>query len=211
MGKTFRQLKDALGDWLAANATRLPDGVRGDVINIAQRRLCRMFDLPANEKSDTFLTVAGTRDYSLPSDWSRPHTLWYRHPTTGAVVFLDLLSKERFDLTHPDAARQGLPSAYTIWGSTLQLGPTPDRVLTLNRNYYTILADLSADGDTNGLTQDYWEGLLWGALVEAEPYLLEDARLPLWRARFEAFQDELAVASARARTSGRRPEAREPS
>jgi len=207
VAKTYSELKAALGDWLGQNAVRLPLSVRGDLINLARRELCRRFTLRYNEASDTFATVSGTRTYALPATWSQPYQLWYLDADTGGRVDLDYKSKEEFDLLFPDSTKTAKPTHYTTWGSLIYLGKTPDRVLTVNRDFYAILADLSAEDDVDPLP---WEAVLFHALADVSRYGIEDARIPLWQARAQEIDDQLVIESSRARSSGRRAESQEP-
>ena len=164
MSETLETLRARLQNWLSANTTRLPDTVANDMINIVQRELCRKHDLRFAETTDTFATVSGTANYTLPTGWSRPYRLWYTDPDTSNVVQLVSLSKERFDAYYPDSTKTAKPEAYTVWGSNLQLGKTPDRVLTITREYYKMLADLvdGSPNNSNAFTLNAWEVLFWG-------------------------------------------------
>lgn len=207
----FSDLKTRLADWMgAANAVRFPQTVRGDLINIALRELCRLYDTRYNETSDTLATVAGTASYTLPATWSRPYELWYLHPTSGDRVVVDFLLKQEFTRNYPDPTDRDLPAHFTVWGTSLYLGPTPDRVLTINRDYYAILAELSADGDTNAFTTNAWEAVLFRALADASRYGIEDARVPMWKDRAQELADQLVIEHTRARSTGRRAESQEP-
>lgn len=97
-----------------------------------------------------------------------------------------------------------------VWKDQLYLGKTPDRVITINRNYYAILADLVADGDTNDLTNGAWEVLHYLGLAEAEMFGIEDHRMAGWRNRGNELLSALVIEHARARSTGRRSTAKEP-
>lgn len=210
MAKTYKQLRDALGNWLGANAVRLPDAIRGDCVNLAIRELCRLHDSRYNEVSDTLATVSGTASYALPATWSRPYQLWYLDPDTNTRRDLTYKSKEEFDTLYPDGTELGKPSIFTVWGASLLLAKTPDRVLTVHRDYYTILADLSADGDTNGFTTNVWEVVLFKALSDVSRYGVEDARIPVWQARARELEQQFLIEYSRGRSAGRRAESQEP-
>lgn len=212
MAETFETIKTKLGDWLDVNTTRLTDAVRGDLINIVQRRIGRNYDLRFFEVSDTFTTVDGTRDYALPARWSRPLSLWYQDPDDSAIVFLTRRDKDEFDNKFPDQTKKAKPSDYTVWAGNIQLGKTPDRVLTINRNYYRILADLAdgAGNNENDLTKNAWEVLLFGALVEATEYLIEDPRRSMWLSKFKEIESDLVSEHRRERSAGRIPQNTEP-
>jgi hypothetical protein len=211
MGKTLTQLKQSLGDWLQiadANDPQLPDSVREDCINIAQRRAC-LHDLSYNELSNTFPTVVGTPDYAKPAEM-RPLSLWYIHPVNGGVVTLRPLNKDEFDQKYFDSTKTDYPCSYTVWGSKIYLGPTPSAILTIHRNYYGLLDDLSVSNTTNALTEGAWQYLLFQALAESEAFGIEDERIPLWQAKAEKWLTDIAADHQRARSTGRRSQNQEP-
>jgi hypothetical protein len=197
----FQELKDKIGDWLAVDTARLPDTVRGDLINLAMRDLSREHDLWLNEKTgvNNIGWEIGLRDYPVPSDFSRPHSIWYL--SAGKVVFLTQKSKEQFDILFPDSTQTGSPVSYTLWSGSLQFGPTPDAAINANLNYYTIPADLTG-AISNFFTTLAWEALFFRALVYASKYLIEDPRLPVWEQAARDAELKLVIEHARARHSG---------
>lgn len=207
---TFTDARSRLGDWVGANTVRFPNTVRGHCINMARRAVSRLHDSRYNEVSGTFATVVSTRSYALPARWSRPHTLWYTDPDNASQVYLDYLDRQTFDINFPDATKTGDPTAYTVWGGNMLLGKTPSRVFTVNRNYYEILADLSADADTDALMDENWELVHYKALVEATAYLVDDARVGLWKAKADELELQFVIEHVRGRSAGRRAESVEP-
>ena len=210
MAETFTTLKSKIGDWLHTNTTRVPDTVRADLLNMAQRDLLGDHDLRFGEHADTFATVASQQTYTLPSDFSRPFTFWYEDPDNEDVVFLDFKPKDEFDGLYPDATKTDKPVDFTIWGNTLYLGKTPDRVLTINRNYYRILADLSDANPSNTFTDQKWEAIFFKALALSSLYIAEDPRLPLWQGVSDGYERRLSREHRRAWSTGRKPQAKIP-
>ena len=213
MAENFESLKAKILDWLAIDAVRLPDAVRGDILNIVQRQTVRNHDLRFAEISDTMATVASASSYTLPTNWRSPLNLWYISPNTGARVDLGRIPKDEFDTLYPDATKTGSPANYTVWGDLIYLGPTPDAILTVNRNYYGFLTDL-ADGspnNTNAFVEEAWDVLLYGALGYACRYLLEDPRAPIWEGRYIELEQDLAREHHREKSAGRIIQSREPS
>lgn len=209
---TLTLLQTAMGNWLGnVNTTRLPDAIRTDCINAAIRFYLRQYDLRYGEVTDTFVTAASTYDYSLPTGWLRPHTLWYTHPTNSSTVFLIYREKEVFNNLFPDTSKEALPTYYTAWGANLRLGKTPDQVVTINRNYYGLLTDLASPSDSNVFTSDAWEAILFKALeIACEGYGINDRRLPQWKMLARQWGEQLVTSHARARTSGRKAQSSEP-
>lgn len=212
MAETFETLKTKMGDWLAVDTTRLPDSVRGDFINLIQRRVLRKHDLRFGEITDTLSVLAGTANYTLPTRWRSPLSLWYQNPVTESRIDLVRRSKDEFDALHSDSSETGTTSDYAIWGDTLYLGPTPDQPLTLNRNYYQFLPDLAdgSPGNTNEFVEQASDVLFFGAMEEASKYLLEDQRAGIWAARFTELESDLASEHQREKSVGRVAQSREP-
>jgi hypothetical protein len=207
---THVELRDRLGDWIGANSKRISQAVRTDILNIAQKELCRQWDLSFNEQLDTFDTVAGQNAYDLPSDFSRPYEMQYLDPDSQGVHTLSFLLLDEFDNLYPDPTKTAKPGHYTTWSGQLYLGKTPDQVLTIHRAYYRYLPDLSADGDHTALTDKAWEVLLFKALGDMTRYGLEDERIPVWQARGTELELQMVREHARAKSAGRRPVGREP-
>jgi hypothetical protein len=211
VAKNFSQIKTALADWLDLDTTELPDAIRGDAVNTAIKEILRKLDLRFGETSDTFVTVAGTRSYALPSLWRKAHTLWYIHPSNASIVFLDYKDKEEFDSLFPDSTKTGLPSHYTIWGANFQLGKTPDQVLTINRNYQAYLADLvTTSAETNAFTEAAWEVILFNSFQYVMLHGIEDERIAGYKAKGEELLMGLMVEHAQARSAGRKAQSNEP-
>lgn len=210
----FSDLKGYLADWLNSDTTRLPDSVRGIIVNATMKEILRNNELRFGETSDTFVTIASpvTPSYAYPTGWSKPYSFWYTHPTTSKPVYLIYMpSKADFDSKFPDTTDTDLPTHYTIWGNKIYLGKSPDSVLTINRNYYKILADLvTTSNETNAFTDEAWEVLLFNCFEFAEMYGIEDERIPVWKAKGRSMLDALVAEHSRARSIGTRGQSQEP-
>lgn len=64
--------------------------------------------------------------------------------------------------------------------SKFYMRPYPDSAYSYEMIYYAYTADSSSDSDTNWWTNNAWEALLYGALLEAMPYVADDTRLAIW-------------------------------
>lgn len=221
MGKTFEQLKASIGDWLQVNTNRVADTVRGDLINMAQREIMRNHTLWFGETSDTFPTVAGTNGYDFPTGFVRFQThgdangspIWYLDDD-NAVVWVKYLPKDEFDATYggETSADYSEPINYTLWGGQVILGPTPDDVYTMHRDYYKVLADLadSSPNNENVFTDNAWEVLLWRVLLFATVYVIEDSRAQIWKTKSDVAEADLVREHAYIRASARRIQSEEP-
>lgn len=217
-GKTFQQLKISLGDWLVVNDTpgqfgsiRLPESVRGDMINMAIRDLLRNYDTRYGEFSFSFNTEALTSIYNAftAAPWfSRPRSLWYVNPDGECVTFLTFREKIRFDQEVRISGTLGTnqlgdPTIYTYWAGNFELGKVPNRIITIYGTCYRYLPDLSEADDLNGITAYAWEYVLFKALSMAEQFGIEDDRIPAWEARAENIAKQIAFEHMRSLESGK--------
>lgn len=211
MAETYETLIDKMQEWLHVDSVRLPDTAAGLCLNLIQREALRKNDLRFGETEDSFQATAGDREYDLPTGWSRPLSLWFVNPSTESKVDIVRLEKDEFDGIHTEGLTQNTPRHYTIWGSVLLLGPTPDATLTIYRNYYRLLPDLvpGSPGNTNDFVTNAWEVLFFGALAFASQYMLEDPRAPMWQALYMQKLTDLDGEHRREKASGRIPQSRE--
>lgn len=76
-------------------------------------------------------------------------------------------------------------SGFPVWiarnGANFEFGPKPDSDYAVTGVYYAKQTVLRTDADgANWLTTNAPDLLLYGALLEAEPFLKNDARVALW-------------------------------
>ncbi len=205
---TFEDMKTEMGTWLSADTTRLPTVTRGVIINICQRELLRTNNLRFGEVTTDIVTANGTPDYSLPTGWSHPYSLWYY---SSGKTNVDYRTKEEFDIIYPNATAKGDPIHYTVWGNKVYFGPTPNAVFNVHANYYRVLPDLSdgSPNNTNAFVENAWEAIFFRSLWYATKFMIEDARESVWASMAQLFENKLIIEHARARSAGRRPVTRE--
>jgi hypothetical protein len=81
------------------------------------------------------------------------------------------------------------PSVFTIEGTNLVFGPSPDASYTAKLQYYRNLPALSSSA--HGVFTSNPDIYLYGALTAAEPFLKNDKRVPLWKSLFDEAMLEL--------------------
>jgi hypothetical protein len=203
VAETFTTIAADVGDWLGANAARLPTAKAGKVINMVQREFLRSNDVRFGEYNDTFPTVIGQRGYDLPAGFSRPFELYYIDSDGSQRTLNWMPEVDRFLQRYPNPAKTGDPVDFTTWGNQFLLGPTPSSVRTVYRFYYRTLPDLidGAPNNTNDLVDKAPDLLLWGALAFATTYLFEDSRSGVYQANFDRVKAEVLFEHARAKSS----------
>jgi hypothetical protein len=68
--------------------------------------------------------------------------------------------------------------------------------------YYAKLAKLSNAVTSNWLLASSPDVYLYGSLLQAAPYLQDDARITVWSSLYQAGLDQLQIADDRGSTSG---------
>jgi len=79
----------------------------------------------------------------------------------------------------------GMPRVYTMRAGYFLFGPVPDSIYNLEIDYYAKTAELTDSATTNDMLTNNPDLYLYGSLLEAEPFLMNDQRVPLWLAAFE--------------------------
>jgi hypothetical protein len=69
-------------------------------------------------------------------------------------------------------------------GAEFVLAPIPDTNYTISMLYYAKPEAMSDSNPSNVFMANAPDCLLYGALIEAEPFLMNDARLAVWSSLF---------------------------
>lgn len=96
---------------------------------------------------------------------------------------LGTMDAEQLYRSYPTRSASSKPLFCAVEGSNLIFGPYPDSDYTVKGMYFKRLASLSASNTTNFFTDDGADALFYSALAEAEPFLKNDQRVPLWEAK----------------------------
>jgi hypothetical protein len=97
----------------------------------------------------------------------------------------------------PDATATGTPLYYADYDyDNWFVAPTPSANFAFQTLCYTRLAPLSSANQTNWLTQNAPNVMLFGTLKQTAPFLKNDARLALWGQMFDAALAALKVEDA---------------
>lgn len=182
---SYATLQTAIGDYLnrADLSTFLPNFTQG-----AEGKLYKSLRIRAMETALSGTIAGGV--LAVPSDYLE---LKFAYITTSPVQFLARVTPESIYTDYPTRSGAGIPQAIARQGSDFIFGPYPGDY-TVNGIYYARLTALSASNTTNWFTANAPNLLLYGSLLEAEPFLGNDPRLPMWKAMFDyefkAVQDE---------------------
>ena len=176
---TFAELKTAAANWLDRSdlTDRIPD-----FIAFAEARFNRVLRIRDMETVSTAIsTAAGTREYSLPTGFVQMREF---HLTTDPLTPLSYITPEMMSRIWAGSS-QGKPEVFTIIADNVRLGPNPDAVYTTSMLYYKKITALSASATTNDMLTNNPDIYLYGTLLEATPFIMQDERVGLWLAAFE--------------------------
>jgi hypothetical protein len=179
----YGELKTAVADWL--NRDDLTS-VIPTFIDLAHAKLNRR--LRVREMIQRSTASITDQFSNLPSDFLelRNIQLNVTIPKSLEYVTIEQMDQER---GLGNTARE--PAYYTLMGSTIEVFPTPDQSYTLELAYYQDIPTMSADTDTNWLLTKAPDVYLYGALLQAAPYLKDAEETGLWLQAHDMVVDEL--------------------
>ncbi len=152
-----------------------------DFIRFAETRLARELRTRLMLKSATAPMVAADARVALPTDFLEIRDLFTQGNPRMPVTYLSPSAFTR----DARADQSGLPVFYTVLASEFQFAPAPDAAYTLEILYYAKPPVLSSSNASNVFLANYPDALLYGALLEAEPYLINDARSGTWATLYD--------------------------
>lgn len=192
---SYAELQTTIANYLARSdlTTQIPDFIR-----LAETRLRRDLRIREMLSSTTISTVANDEAVSLPSDFLEARDFVV---VGNPVQPLSYLSPSLFN-RNARSSEIGKPTDYTILSTTFQLAPVPDSVYTLKLLYFAKPEFLSSSNSSNAFLVNCPDLLLYGSLMEAEPYLMNDARLQTWAAMFTRGLASLTVSDQQGQYSG---------
>ena len=198
---TYSELKTAIANWL--DRSDLDDRIP-EFIQLAEARHRRDFKIRRMETRVTANTIADTEYYSLPDNFVAMRNIQLN---TDPKTALEYLTPEQMDRVR-EGSNTGKPKAYSIIGNNFQLRPIPDAVYEIEMLYYKYFTALSDSNTTNDMLTYHPDLYLYGALVEAEPYLQNDKRIQTWAGFYDRAKQDLITTNERDRHSGVAPTTR---
>jgi hypothetical protein len=170
---SYTELKTSIANYL--NRSDLTS-VIPDFITLAESKLNRILRLRVMQKRVSTATTASDAFIDLPSDFLEMVQFFVDgNPNT----ILDYVNPTEIELNNLRDS-SGTPQQYTIMGNEIKLNPIPDSTYTLKLSYFGKIPTLSDSNTTNYILSNYPQVYLYGALVEAQPYIINDERLPTW-------------------------------
>jgi hypothetical protein len=175
---TYAELKTTVTDLTSVIPT---------FIDIAQAKIYREMRLSSLEANTTVNTVSGQDYIDIPT---RSNGIAAIKLNTSPVTSLRYEPPETINMKYAGST-SGQPIMYSISENKIILAPTPASVYEVDITYYQRPESLSDSVSTNWFMANAPELLLYGSLLEASPYLKDDARIAVWSAGYEQVKREL--------------------
>lgn len=192
---TYNELKSSVADWL--NRTDLT-AVVPDFISLAEAQIERTL---RTRQMIVRATASIDTEYSaVPADFLETKSIKLNTSPVTALAFESIDALDQLKATAYIAP--GKPQYFSIVGGQIRVLPVPDATYTAELTYYAKLTKLSSTVATNWLLSQAPDVYLYGALMQAAPYLKDDARITVWSAIYMKGLEDLQVADDRASTSG---------
>ena len=169
----YSDLKTSVANYLGRSDLT---SVIPDFIGFAELRIARDLRTRQMLQSATANTVGGDGKVALPTDFLEVRDLNVQGLPRTPLTYMSPSAFSR----DARADEVGKPIAYTIIKSEFVLAPKPDTVYTLEILYYAKPTVLSTSNASNVFLANYPDALLYASLLEAEPYLINDARSQTW-------------------------------
>jgi hypothetical protein len=192
---TYSDLKTSIAGYLARSdlTNQIPD-----FITFAENRLRRELRVRQMLKSVTTATVSGDSTVEVPSDFLEIRDFVV---LTNPIQPLSYSSPSTLS-NDPRASEVGVPKSYTILANEFLLSPSPDGVYTLRLLYYSAPPYMSNSNASNVFLNVAPDALLYAALLEAEPYLMNDGRVNTWGTMYDRAISSLTRSDENTQYSG---------
>jgi hypothetical protein len=188
---TYAELQTAIDNWVDHQlfSARSPD-----FITLFESTVNRRLRVRQQETSTTLTPSAGSA--TLPTDYLS----WRQATWMGSTpALLEYVEPDYLDARFPTITA-GTPKMFTIEGSTFRIGSSDTTGITFK--YFAKVPSLSDSATTNWLLTAHPDLYLFGSLVEAEMFGVNDERAPAWKARRDEIFDEIERLSNKTRGSG---------
>lgn len=188
---TFTTLKQDVQRYLERGNTLASDPIVFEqiprLINLAERRIARELKIQGFINVVTTQLLVGNPVVAKPDRWRDTVSVFIG---TGAEndSRMPLYSRayEYLRSYWPDATQTGQPVFYGDYDYNHWLiAPTPDAEYPMEILYYQLPQLLDEEAQTNWLTENAPEILLYGTLLEATPFLKNDERIPVWQNMYD--------------------------
>jgi hypothetical protein len=192
---TYAELQTSIANWLNRDdlTTVIPD-----FISLTEASINR--DLRHYKMINRVDATLDSRYVQMPADWIETVRFGI---TSGTTYRIELISRDdMLEYRQNNNDTSGIPRFYANIGDTIEVFPTPDADYQMQLQYYAKTPALSSSNASNWLLTTAPDIYLYGSLIQAAPYLNDDARTQTWAALYSSAMQSLQKASDDTRFAG---------
>jgi hypothetical protein len=188
----YTSLQSAVTEWLARDQDATLIARIPTFIQLAEAKFNRLLFVRQMEQRSSATVVAGGTDSEfvlLPSDFQTMRRVRITSVSgSPRLTFMTSAAMDEFRYKTADVV--GQPKYFTIFGSEMELAPTPDTDYTIEMIYRQNIPALSINS-SNWLLTLAPDLYLYGTLLESAPYIKEDERIQVWGLGLKTALDSL--------------------
>lgn len=188
---TFDSLKTDIRRYLERGFTLASDQIVFEqiprLINLAEQRIARELKVEGLINVLTGTMQPGLAVYPKPDRWRQTVSFNFGNGTENNTYNqLWPRSYEYVRSYWPDRSQVGTPLFYAEYDyNNWIIAPTPDAAYPFEVLVYQLIPLLDDANQSNWLTQYAPQLILYGALLEATPFLKNDERIPVWQNMYD--------------------------
>lgn len=178
---TYAELQAAVEGWLKRADL---DSIIPDLIMLGEKRIFR--EVRARTMETALNSTIASGVIALPSDYL---DLKFAYVDGSPTKLLQRTTATSLYQQYPLRASTSKPRLIAREGSNFIFGPYPDSTYTIKGIYYAKPTVVSSSANT--LFTENPDLYLFAALLEAEPYMKNDARLQVWQMKYEQIKEQI--------------------
>jgi fructose-specific component phosphotransferase system IIB-like protein len=189
----FDNLKASVADWLNRGdlTGRIPD-----FITLAEAQIHRKLRRKTVRAALSIVATTG-ENTAIPATLAELRSIRIDTGTAASDIPIPIVTPEALNEWRRVFVAAGKPRAASVVGAELVIVPVPDITYATEIIYFQKYVALSDTATTNAELVEAPDMFLFGALAQAEPYLANDSRVPMWKAKFEEAINELNMVRER--------------
>jgi len=184
---TYDELKSAIADWLQR------DDLTAVIPTFIALAEVQLFRTVRHRRMISRATTTVDEEYEeLPADFLEIISAKLDTSPPRVLTSIGILAME----DKKEGDETNTPEFYAIIGDNLTFYPRPSGSDTLEIIYYAKPDALSDDNASNALLEECPDLYLYGALLQAAPYLGDDGRIATWGALYQQRMTDLENADS---------------
>lgn len=192
---TYTELKSAVADWLNRDdlTSVIPTFIALAETSMERALRTRKMLVRANATIDTQYSA-------VPSDFLEIRSMKITSSSPIQPMYAQTMeAMDDLDAKNPGT---GKPVYFCVVGNQIRVHPAPSGNYTAELAYYSTINKLSASVASNWILASHPDAYLYGALLQAAPYLKDDERAGVWSGLYVAAIEAIKTADERAASSG---------